>query len=134
MSVVLITTSRASSSMLMMRLIISSLCSRAKSPRNVTTPAREFVVDAPAGRAHFFGDTFALRDPSPAPLVVDGAALRADRTLVQLSLMLVRIENVILLRTSCDAARCSWPLRPRVRLFHIGSVRCEIDTVSGPAG
>jgi hypothetical protein len=90
---------------------------------------REFVVDAPAGRAHFFDDTFALKDPSSAHLVVDGAALRADRTIVQLSPMLVRIENVILLRMSCDAARCSRPLRPLVRLFHIGSVRCEIDTV-----
>jgi hypothetical protein len=42
---------------------------------------REFVVDAPTGRAQFFGDAFALRDPSPPPLVIDGAALRADRTL-----------------------------------------------------
>ena len=95
---------------------------------------RKFVVDASAGRAQLFGYTFALRDPSPAPLVVDGVALRADRTLTKLLLTLVRIEDVILLRVSCDAARCSWPLRPWVRLFHIGSVRCETDTVSSSAG
>jgi hypothetical protein len=46
--------------------------------------------------------------------------------------MLVRIEDVILLRVSCDAARFFWPLGLGFDCF--GSVRCEIDTVSSPVG
>jgi hypothetical protein len=63
------------------RRIISSLCSRGEITAQCHHTGREFVVDAPTGRAQFFGDAFALRDPSPPPLVIDGAALRADRTL-----------------------------------------------------
>ena len=43
---------------------------------------RIFVVDAAAGRAQRLDSAFGPRHPSPAPLVIDDAALRADRTLV----------------------------------------------------
>jgi len=41
-----------------------------------------FVVDAAAGRTQSLGSPLGARNPSPAPLVIDDAALRADRTLV----------------------------------------------------
>jgi hypothetical protein len=80
----------------------------------------EFIVDATTGRAQLLNSTFALRPPLPAPLVIDRVALWADRAVMQLLLTLVRIEDVILLGMPRDAACRSWPLRPQVRLLHIG--------------
>jgi len=77
--------------------------------------SREFVVDA--ATAQFFASTFGPRRPSPAAVAIDRAALRADRTFMQLLLTLVRIEDVILLGACRDAARRVWPPPPEVRLF-----------------
>jgi hypothetical protein len=64
----------------------------------------ELLLDAAAGRAQFFADTLEPRHPLPAPLVIDHTALRTHRTLMELLLTLVRIENVILLGASRDSA------------------------------
>ena len=82
-------------------------------------PGGEFVIDAAAGCAQLLIGTFVLRPPLPAPLVIDCAALRADRALRQLLPALVWIGHVILLSVSRDAAGCSCPLWRRVRLPHI---------------
>ena len=100
------------------RLIISSLCSWAKSPRSVTTPAGNLsLMRRQAAHSSSIG-TFALRPPLPAPCVIEGPALRADRALMQLLPALVWIEDVILLSVSSDAAGRSWPQRSRIRLLH----------------
>jgi len=40
---------------------------------------RELVIDAAAGCTQLFASTCGFHHPSPAPLVIDGTALRADR-------------------------------------------------------
>ena len=54
--------------------------------------------------------------------MINGTALRAERALMRLLLSLVRIQDVILLGMSGDAARGSWLLRPEIRLLHVGSM------------
>jgi hypothetical protein len=45
---------------------------------------REFVLDATAGRAQLLNNTLNPRRPLPAPLLINGAALRAGRPVMQL--------------------------------------------------
>jgi hypothetical protein len=79
-------------------------------------------VDAATGRTQFFGNTLGPHRPSPAPLMIDGTALRADHAPRQLLLVLVPIGDVILLGASGNATRGSLPLRPQARCLHLASL------------
>jgi hypothetical protein len=71
----------------------------------------EIVVDAPTRRTKRLIVTFGRRRPPPAPLMVDGAALRTESAVVQLFSLLVRIEDMILLGVSSDATGGRTPPR-----------------------
>src|SRR5271166_1041260 len=58
---------------------------------------RKFVVDPTTRSTELLVSGLRPRHPLPAPVVIDGAALRADRALKQLLLSLVRVEDMILL-------------------------------------
>ena len=73
---------------------------------------RKFVIDAAAGCTQCLDSAFGPGHPSPVPFVIDRTALRADRTLMQLLLALVGVENVVLLGASRDAPRLPWVPRP----------------------
>jgi hypothetical protein len=72
---------------------------------------REIVIDAPARRAKRLIAILGRRRPSPAPLIIDGAALRTESAVVQFFALLIRIEEVILLGVPGDATGGRTPLR-----------------------
>ncbi len=84
----------------------------------------KFVVDPPAHGTQLFDSVRSPCQPLPAGVVVDGAALRTDRPLVQLLLPLIGIEDVVLLGVSGD------PAEPRPA----GAALCELFSYETPSG
>jgi len=118
MSVVLITIPRVSSSMPMMPrqtdhllfVITSKITSQGHNS------GRKLVVDPAAGCAKLLVPGLQPRHPPPTPVLIDDAALRTDRALMQFLLNLIGVEDVILLGVSGNAACGPRPSRPEVRL------------------
>jgi len=105
---------------------MSSFCWRSTAPRNSTTPAGNLsLMRRQAGQSAFW-PLLGLAPPLPASLVIDCAALSADGVVLQLLLLLIRIQDVIFLGMSSDPANGSKPARAQVRLLHLKS-HSEVD-------